>query len=298
MRYASLLPTLCVPALLSAQPWCTPGAEWHWTKYGFEMSGYAHDRYVQDTLVGGRMAQHIHRSGYIILHWVSDTVAVEQDHFTAVDGSTVLLWTEHTTDWQWDTLFRFDAAPSDSWVPAGDFWSEGSCVLTVMDTATVVLDGLPLRQLTASFHAPDIGPFEWTQTITERIGHEWGNWTMPYSCVVDGDADIFRCYHDADISVTAPQWNWGCDSGTSVREVVGVGITALPNPGRSFTLTGYSGVGTVQLFDASGRSISRHFVGNGHQTIHGDELAPGMYHYRLMNTSGALIAQGTWLRME
>lgn len=289
---------MLIPLATSAQTWCAPGAEWHWSKFGFSMDGYMHDRYVQDSIVGGRTAQHIHRSGYTILNWMSDTIPVEEDYFTTTEGSDVLLWVEHEDGWVWDTLFRFDAVPGDSWSPAGNAWNAGSCVLTVMDTAMVVLDGIPFRQLLVSFHTPEIGPLEGTQTITERIGHEWGNWSMPASCIIDGDADIFRCYHDQDINVTASNWNWGCDTGTGIRDKIQQAIIAVPNPGRSFTLEGYAGAGSVQLFDASGRSVLHHVLTDGAAVVPTEVLVPGAYHFQLLNASGVLVTRGTWVRSE
>ncbi len=277
-----------VPTLAQAQSWCPPGAQWHWSMLGFATSGYVHEAYVGDTMIAGREAQRIHRDGYVILHWANeDTIPIDEDVFTSQGNGDVFLWMDHEGTWAWDTLFRFHAVPGDTWAPAGSYWSAGACVATVMDTATIQVDGMSLRHLWISMHDAEFEPSEWTFTLTERLGFATGNWSMPHLCMTDADIHTLLCYADADITYAPSGWSENCQIGTGVGEHRDRQQAPHPNPGTThFTLDLPPGPHTIELFDATGRRVHQQQAALDRTVIDTQALPPGMYHVRVLNGNG------------
>jgi len=172
-------------------------------------------------------------------------------------------------------------------------------MVQVIDTSTVVIDGIPLRRLSLVTLNQDstvsgIGG----GVITERIGYEAGNWNLGFDCGTDGPIDLFRCYSDVDITYVDPNWHWDCASLEGVREHDQVtGSWIFPNPGTDqFTVQLPTGKYTIELFNATGLSVLREQLIGDRANVNTIALVPGLFTYRLSTSDGALLAQGRWVK--
>lgn len=296
LRLAAVL-AFALPVLLSAQSWCPPGTEWNWELFGFAYGGYVNERYTGDTLIGGRTAQRIHRTGFgVEYQTVNDTIPIDQEVYTSTIGADVYLWTNVDGVDAWDTLFRFQAVPGDRWqAPVVQNWY--GCTVEVMDTATIHDHGIPLRQLIVGITDGIVPPSEWgTSRITERIGYEWGNWNTGYGCILDGQVDFLRCYADDMIAYTRPGLSGPCAIQLGWNERQANALRIAPNPGADgFRFMDRSGAGSVVLHDATGREVLRVPLStNG--TVDCSGLSDGSYTYRLLRTDGTCAATGRWVK--
>lgn len=191
------------------QNWCPPGATWTYGTDMFGLYGYQQYTYVGDTMVGGQLGHRIDGQGAM-----SYFGQPQQDHWSTPNafitgsvGDLVTIWSP--TDQRWDTVFWMGAAPGDGWLrPAGLF---GPCEppdsIVVVDTSTVVVDGLPLRKWVVEQRSSGTGSS--ITDFTERIGWFWNFVPFPACMIVDGPVGL-RCYSDEDISVSYHAF--GCNS--------------------------------------------------------------------------------------
>lgn len=286
---------LCVSALFTwstcAQSWCPPGATWTYGTDAFGLFGYQQYSYVSDTVLGGLTGQRITGQGAMsyfgqsqVDYW-SDTVGF----ITAVDVDVIAIWS--VEDMDWDTLFWMGAVPGDGWLRRNGPY--GSCdprdSLVVVDTSVVVFYGLSLRQWTVEQRWA--GGITGTLHFTERIGWDWSFEPLPACLIIDGPSGM-RCYSDQDITVSFT--NFGCESLVGMGELgMEAGLPAFPNPGTDhFTLRLSPGNHMVEVFDATGRSVSMQQLGGGTSRVDTRTLPVGIYLVRL-DGKGAV---GRWAK--
>jgi hypothetical protein len=173
----------------------------------------------------------------------------------------------------YDTLFWFGAVPGDQWRAPG--WpDDGNILLTVVDTATVVIDGVPLRRLVVE-PFPGSPPVD---TLYERIGGRFlylNGWTW---FTLDMPWNGLMCYSDQDIDYAAPGVS---DCGFTLSIMDGAEMrdaSAFPNPGAEhFTLKLPAGVHIITLFDATGRLVLRQRTADTRPVILTEALPEGLY---------------------
>lgn len=129
-----------------AQSWCPPGATWT-HEYADALGGYfgvQKVEYVGDTILGGYTAQRLEQTHVVAPSGSTNYASYNSfSLFTRSDSAVVFIWDGVGA---YDTLFWFGAEPGDQWRAPG--WpDDGNIVLTVSDTATVDVDGVPLRRL-------------------------------------------------------------------------------------------------------------------------------------------------------
>lgn len=272
-----------------AQSWCPPGAKWTF-EYADMLGGqFGVERveYVGDTMVGGHLAQRL-RETSVTAPWGS-TDYVSQSYsslHTYFDSGVVYLWNGIAA---YDTLMWFSAAPGQRWNAPED--PENG--LTVTDTATVVMDGVPLRRLIVE---TDMGPWM-SDTLYERIGFEFlylAGWSwfltdMPWSGL--------RCYQDNDLAFT----NVGAsDCGFTLFIAGGddrLERLPFPNPGTDhFMLSLPPGRKDIVLSDATGRVVRRSASSDQLVRVDTSDLDPGLYGFLVLAPSGRAVARGTWVR--
>jgi len=291
---AALFSLLLLPLLACAQSWCPPGATWTYGTDMFGLYGYGQYVYVSDTTVGGQLAHRIDAQGAMSMagqtpvdHWSQPIAAI-----TAQIGDVVALWSN--TEQAWDTLFWLGAVPGDSWIRRGG--PNGDCdpldSLVIMDTTTVVFDGLPLRRWTIDQRANGMSMF--TETFTERLG-----WTMNFSpypaCIIwDGPVGM-RCYSDQDISVNFT--GLGCETLVGINDQAAIlRLSVLPNPGIThFSLDLPPGPHTITLFDATGRMVLQQRTTDARPVIATEVLPAGLYRIAVGDVQGAVMGT-TWLK--
>lgn len=290
-----LLTLFLLPCMAAAQSWCPPGAEWHLSTGGYMFSGYLHRIYTGDTLIGGRTAQRLADEGYIINSFSGQAVNQGRSavHFTSVEDGLLLILRNNV----WDTLVRFDAVPGDRWYPGheqpcGEDHPSG--MYQVVDTTTLWVDGLSLRsgtlagvQADGSLIGGPLLPYH------ERIGLLGGLIFDPW-CMFDGGYESVRCYSDNEISYQAPDWTEACDFGLYVDRYHKGYVMPYPNPGTTnFTLGGVEGSltpgpHTITLYDATGRMVLEQRTVDERPVIGTDELLPGKYMVRIVDSSGGV----------
>ncbi|MCC7502158.1 MAG: T9SS type A sorting domain-containing protein [Flavobacteriales bacterium] len=270
-----------------AQTWCPPGATWTYGTDMFGLYGYQQYSYVGDTVLGGLTGQRITGQGAMsyfgqsqVDYW-SDTIGF----VTAVDGDVIVIWSVDEQDW--DTLFWLGALPGDGWLRRNGPY--GACdprdSIVVIDTSTVVVDGLVLRQWEAEqrWDGGSMGSI----SFTERIGWDWSFEPYPACLIIDGPSGM-RCYSDQDISVSFT--NFGCESLVGLGEIgLGSRFSAFPNPGTDqFTLQLPQGKHMVEVFDATGRRVLITQVEGGNARMETGSFPVGLYFVRV-DASGALV---------
>jgi hypothetical protein len=295
MRTA-LLPLALLPLLANAQSWCPPGATWTYGTDFISLYGYSQYVYVSDTTVGGQLAHRIDAQGAMsyfgqpqVDEWTQPIAAI-----TTQIGDVVSLWS--ATDQAWDTLFWLSAVPGDGWIrPAGLY---GPCdppdSLVIVDTATVVYDGLALRKWTVEQRSD--GGSMFTESFTERLG-----WTMnlspyPACMIVDGPVGM-RCYSDQDISVNFT--GLGCETLVGISDLSApLPLSVFPNPGTShFTLNLPPGPHTITLFDATGRMVLQQRTTDARPVIDTETLPAGLYHITVRGERGVVMG-ATWVKEQ
>ncbi|MBK8497536.1 MAG: T9SS type A sorting domain-containing protein [Flavobacteriales bacterium] len=277
MRRTATLLLICLIGLQAkAQSWCPPGAEWiSKPTVGWPVEGYTRVYYAGDTVLDGitgqRLAeQHAEQAwgSQDIFYYLHPAAMI-----TASSNGVVFIWSTQVETW--DTLFWFLAEPGDRWQRAHDVPIVGnpSDWIEVIDTTTIIVDGVPLRQLTVE-QVCDGTWVNWGGTITERLGY-WTPFYFPAACSTESGIFELRCYSDNEIDFA---YGLPCDLFLSVTTNQDPGLEPFPNPGSSnFTLSLPMGSYTIALFDATGRRVYEQRCGGGPTSIPTAHLFRGMY---------------------
>ncbi|MEX1132254.1 MAG: T9SS type A sorting domain-containing protein [Flavobacteriales bacterium] len=290
MRHALLL-ALILPILAQAQNWAPIGATWTY-KQGQVASpdtNLAMITITGDTLIQGRNCAKLEAtSGYYACYPFYD--------FIHYDGDS--LWIYDQYDDRFMLLMCMNAMPGDAWTTELQHSNGGvrdTITWTVLDTATIVVDGTPLRSLDLSYASNGaLSPYCWPHcTFIERIGNL--KYLFDFQIGVC-DAEIFqglRCYEDNDISWQSPSVPQ-CALSTGISEWDDSSIISLsPNPvpaGAQVQVEITRQQGAVQLVvhDALGREVLRSDVRDERTVL--SLPTSGSYLVRLLR-DGTSVAQ-------
>jgi hypothetical protein len=264
MRY-SLLIAFYLPLLAQAQGWAPIGATWTY-KQGQVASpdtNLATITLTGDTVIQGKSCDKLEAtSGFFVCYPFYD--------FIHYDGDSLWIYDQH--DDRFILLMCMNALPGDTWSTELQHSSGGirdTIIWTVLDTATIVVDGIPLRSLDLSFDGGILSPYCWPHcTFIERIGNLKYLFDFQIGFC---DAEIFqglRCYEDSDIAWQSPTVAQ-CALSTGIADNgPTASLSISPNPThagdpisvRFIGRTGYDHLLTVH--DALGRSVYRErFIG-------------------------------------
>ena len=277
---------------ISAQTWCPPGAEWTHAYADLSFGGghgITRVVYEGDSLVGGFMAQKL-RETNVIAPWGTDdhtSTSNPSPTLTRFADGVVYLWSAWPGEY--DTLMWFDAAPGQFWASPG-LEDSPDFRITVLDTSTVTIGGVPLRELTVQW-----GTWDWMppDTLRERIGFSM-NYLNGFSWFLTDQPWVgLRCYRDNELAFNTSVGT-DCGFSLSIHDAVRSPSARLfPNPGTDrFTLSGITPDSWIELFDGLGR---RMFTGQALSVLfHFDTsgLAPGLYQVRIGN--GAQVM--SWIK--
>ena len=265
----------------AARSWCPPGAEWTHA-YADVSFGGGHGItrvvYEGDSQVGGFMAQKL-RETNVIAPWGSDEYTSTTNPYpmlTRFADGVVYLW----NGWpgEYDTLMWFNAAPGQFWASPGlEDWPDFR--ITVLDTSTVTIGGVPLRELTVQW-----GTWDWMppDTLRERIGFSMNYLNGSWWFLTDQPWVGLRCYRDVELSFnTSGETDCGLTlSIDNARKGVSAGV--FPNPGTDhFTLNDLVPSTTFRIYDTTGRCIFTDRATSERMVVDASGFAPGMYHIRL-----------------
>lgn len=285
----TLLTLVSMPIVIYAQSWCPPGATWTYThSNSWTHEGFARYQYIGDTLLAGSNAQIIsmHGEGYDFPMQTSFNWD-QGPYFTTVNGGLVNLWTGSV----FDTLFNFNANVGDHWLMNVPDGSTPFVVISVTDTGSTVIDGIPLRYLVTALNGSG------SDTIMERLGsltHQLVPWSMWVADQLDGP---LRCYGDMEIDDQLPWWTYGCESwlGTDEASMTPMSFP-FPNPGSDhFTLTLPPASHNITLFDATGRMVLHQRTTDALPVTNTEALPAGLYRITVRDEQGG-VTSGPWMK--
>lgn len=289
---------------LCAQLWAPPGAEWNYNIQTIVVTGCQNRIYEGDTLIGGRLAQRFHVTGYQMDHWHDELSATDRYFHTSVEDSIVFGWTALNGQWEWDTLYWFNAVLGDRWWPIG--MNANYCgnsnwgIMQVTDTGHVLFSGQELRVITVTDVYEDETLGFRTFEMTERFGSPL--MTLPLmGCIISEYGATLRTYSDDGSDLYDSGEPSMCDllfMGLGDGAIVRQGPVPYPNPGSEqlrFAWLDNSWHGSLLLCDAMGRNVLQHALSSG-QSIDVSSLPPGIYYYMLNDTSGRRSGRGSWTK--
>lgn len=274
MRFTPLALLIGTTIVASAQNWCPPGATW---TYSGAISQYTTNRitrYVGDTVLAGENAQVL----YTVHQYINpNTLAVDtfgsgSYSWTRVTDDIIWLWSDVGS--AWDTLYYFGAVPGSEWAPP--FAEPGLCggsengdMVQVVDTGTMVVQGIPLRYL-------DIHLGAYGGRIVERMG--WSVIMEPFEGCWQDLISEFKCYEDYEIDYSVDLDPGSCDLATRIDDLARAKPTLYPNPGADcFTLSLPPGPHTITLYDVTGRVLLQQRTKDNRPLIGTTQLATGVY---------------------
>lgn len=213
---------------------------------------------------------------------------------TRTEPGIVLWWAPEVQEW--DTLYWFNAEPGDKWSPGWEKhypWLEScldSAYLQVVDTGTMVVDGLPLRTLKVERVAGS--DVDHTFTIMERVGNtnEFFFPDPPPNCFMNEALNLFICYGDDQIRY--PPSTQPCGLTMEVTEVgnhVAESWNVFPVPFRDHlnVQAAYPQPGsTVSLLDMTGRVLLHAPFNGSVLELDASGLPAGVYLLRLVDQQG------------
>jgi len=277
----------------SAQIWCPSGAHWLFDTSSPSNTSRSLYTYMGDTVIDGYAAQKIHRHTRVTQLFGNDTIIESTGmKFTRYEGDVVLERYPNT----WDTLYWFGAHPGDEWE---GYWDAGfDCpthALHVLDTGTVVVDGIPLRSVSGEVYWSGITtgmPFFAIERIGGYGGRTFPNNTLP--CDTSQCQCAFLCYADQEISY--PLADESCELTLGTPEVSQPPVLLLyPDPGTDLVTLEWTGEGFSAAFmDATGRLAQLVKSSSGRVVVYTGELAPGAYTVRCSDGNTARTAK--WIK--
>lgn len=287
------------PLLVSAQPWCPPGATWNYRVMAFMLHGSIERMYVGDTMIDGWSAQMIHEAGVIVNSWTSVPTAIDNYRYTSLQDSVLFLWNANGSTDGWDTLFRFNATIGDRWYPPG---ADEFCpfkyggMIEVRDTGTFLADGIPLHNWTLAYLGPGgqpNGDFE----VVERLGPMGGLEIMPGGCGITEYGELLTCYRDMEIGYIDETWPNACPNALDINsDDHPYAVLPAPNPGTTyFSLTLPLGPHTISLFDATGRLLLQQRTTDARPLINTEVLPAGLYRVTVRDDHGGMTGT-TWVK--
>jgi hypothetical protein len=257
---AIFLCLLLLSITIQAQTWAPSGAKWTYMQgiWSGPDTNLAVIENVGDTTINGLLYSRLSATtGSFICFPFYEFIRYDGDSLWFLDDATSgphLLWCMNALPGQsWQTTLTWGGIPADT------------ITWTAMDTATVVVDGVALRQVELSYSSATqaMPPYCWsTCRVTERLG----NWKYLFDfqhgpC----DAETFlglRCYEDPDITWLNPKFP-GCDLETGMADnAITPLFTVNPNPASAgaVLLIGLpmitKGSGGIEILEPTGRIIT------------------------------------------
>ena len=195
MKKSILLCLVLLQSLITnAQVWAPLGATWYYDWVEMAVDGYAQIRYVNDSMVGGKLCKTLQVEQHTF-NWITQTFthAVIGQEYTYLENNIVYYYRYG----QFYKLYDFNSGAGSYWIVAG--WDQNNPCdslgsIVVDSTGSIIINSFPLKYLRVS-----PGPYsewEFMDKIIERIGSLGYMFPGP-NCVVDihGPGEL-RCYYD------------------------------------------------------------------------------------------------------
>ncbi len=293
-----ILPALLLLSNLAfsqGQPWCQPGATWHYSAAGLPGHGYLVLSHIGTTQINNQICDNF-----------SATLYVTYPLFSIYQHSIFNTYIENNKVYAYSTGLNFFFKLYDFGAQVGDSWyiypnSPGFCVedssLVHVDSISQYINGIDtLKKFHVSYSLP-IPAYSFGDSFIEKLGGS--NYLFPVStnCLYDGiDANQLRCYTDSS--------NWfyqnaavGSCIPTAIKSPTSTNaqykLSVLPNPAeRQFKLQIPLDFNWNKLQIYSSNGIEVLTFSN---TIHLQELllspnfSKGIYFVKIINAFGGQL---------
>jgi len=269
---------------VTAQGWFPIGATWTYNYADQLFTGYVTHVVTGDSVIDGhacRVIDVVRTYGY-----GQNVYTAQLAPFCVYDSAGLSFI--HVPGAGFDTLYNMNAEIGDRWhlAPVPEQFDSTSYV-EVMDTGSMVMDGVALRWLAVTMVSPMLS---WVlqDTIVERLG-SLVSYLPPQNswlAALDGsEGGSLRCYQDADINFRA-SWADVCEIalGMADHPLLGDQLRLYPNPGSELLqLEGlFHGVADVLVTDATSRTTARVFMQTGMSELNTATWVPGLYQVRII----------------
>jgi len=287
----------------SAQVWIDQNANWHYDYWVIGSSGFYEMKYVQDTVVGGKLCQQIEKNQYIfdfLGSQIVDTV-FDATQYTYVSSDTVFYWNDN----QFFTLFNFGATIGDQWLigisdpNSGIFSCHDSSYVEVTDTGSIAINSVNYRTITLT--TTDSSSLGLEGTFVERFGFIDSNVPFqPFPRYMNCDSGIifewvyatFKCFEDDSFPLYNPSGE-DCEPFTTGFDDQNPPLTQFqffPNPTTNLINVISDAPGNLKIIDCTGKLIRSYTISHS-ELIDLSYLANGLYIISFQSTSGSLTKE-------
>lgn len=269
-----------------AQTWCPAGAKWTYSYNNYGESGYVESNYAQDTIINFINCKRLLITKYVKYYNLPDTIIYHGSEITYEQNGVVYI----RTGTNYDTLYNFNALIGDHWDMVR--FNDSTSKITVLDTGTIVINSIPLKFLAVNLHYGGNFPFDYQDTIIERIGFKASYYIASdrYYAGLDGNVGGgLRCYSDDDLNTYKPYYTYACDYiFVGINEIEKeASISVYPNPASGFITINsdniFGKIKSVELYNSFGQLI---LVSKQTNNFNITELPIGVYFIKVTNSEG------------
>lgn len=277
IRQFILILSLLGSLATGAQTWCLPGAEWYYTAAG-TVYGFVRLKYEQDTIINSITAKKISKYNEGVDYWFGNTTPhfyYDDPEFMYEQNGVVYIWYNNN----WDTLYNINASIGDSWrlakQPYTTVFCNSNSTLTVIDTGTMIVSGIPLRYLDVVLNYGPNWEFSFIPSykIIEIIGSV-GPLNFYEECNQQHDGyetEILRCYSDSIFSYKDSLFNDSCTHYIipNVQEYTQNKLLQIyPNPAsNNITINLPKKTSVLSIYNYAGQLVEQKTLGNNEQII-------------------------------
>lgn len=300
-KYFFVLLIISQSNYLFAQQWALPNTVWRYNFKNLSGVGFVSISVVKDTVVDGINTVKINKRVFRENAFTGQIQSFnEGDEFTHISNGIVFLRFQDG----FDTLYNFNALPGQSWEVPGNSPISSICNdvsrVVVIDTSSVEIEGVLLKQLIVNYEYRSSGPFLVRDTIIERIG-TIGQYLLPWDrCLATQEANEggnLRCFEDIDIANYKSNFYSECEVIVSVRKNNSLSINLFPNPVDDYLfMTTPIPVQnlTLKIYDVYGK-IKLHQV-QAQNRIEVQSLSSGLYFIELQS-NGTVLNHSRFIKL-
>lgn len=275
IRQFILLLSLLGSLGVTAQTWCPPSAEWY---FGIFDNGYVRVKYESDTIINSVTAKKLSKYYEGVYLWWNANSPYSYygtPEFMYEQNGVVYVWYNNN----WDTLYDINATIGDTWRLAKQPDIAGNCdstsTLTVIDTGTIIVSGVPLRYLDVvlNYGANWPSPQQPITKIIEVIG--FIDALLPYEFCNQThdsfDADCLKCYSDENIPLytycPSPSCTYYVIPSVNEHELNN-SLQISPNPASTIlNINLPSNVSIVSIYNYAGQLVDQKMLSNNEQFV-------------------------------
>jgi hypothetical protein len=264
-----LLPFIfLLPFLSNAQnDWAPVGAKWNYLEHPFEGNII---RNFSISSISDTVIQNIECR--VLSGWSGCSPLLLNNLFVYSEGQKVFFFDFNTETFF--LLYDFGLNIGESWtIYFSNEWDEelDSLTLTVIDTSSIIVNGISLKVQTVSQQSFD---YYFSGEIIEKIGNTY--FLLPQYGACDPPTGPLVCYQDSVLGLyetgEAPSCDW---TNVGINESVLSQLEIFPNPAHDFLyLKNNSQKLNYKILDYTGRVI---LSGKTEKEINVQTLSPGYY---------------------